>query len=330
MNAAATKSDITLLTGDATAVTATLPAASVDCIVTSPPYWRLRDYDTGAEGQVGLEPTPRAYITALRDVCAATRRVLKPTGTLWVNLGDSYSTNSDGYHCARSGQRGQPRYRPRGDLPHKNLLGMPWRVAFALQADGWILRSAVVWDKPNAAPTPVRDRMACQHEMIFLLARGPDYHFNLDAIRERYRGDRALSRRAHRSATKPHTAKGVWPRSAAVAEQGRNPGNVWTLPTAAGRTGHPAPWPLEIPRRCIAAGSPPGGHVLDPFSGSGTTGVAARELGRRYTGIDINPAFTALAERRLLHPPSGPPIWGLRANNAGATLQGPNNALFGG
>lgn len=112
-------------------------------------------------------------------------------------------------------------------------------------------------------------------------------------------------------------------------QQGRNPGNVWTLPTAAGRTGHPAPWPLEIPRRCIAAGSPPGGHVLDPFSGSGTTGVVARELGRRYTGIDINPAFTALAERRLSHPPSGPPIWGLPANNAGATLQGPNNALRG-
>lgn len=326
MNATTTSTDITLHTGDAATVIATLTEESVDCIVTSPPYWRLRDYGNGARSarQVGLEPNPADYVDSLRGVFAAARRVLTPTGTLWVNLGDSYSTNSDGYHCTRSGQPGQPRYRPRSDLPHKNLLGMPWRVALALQSDGWILRSAVAWHKPNAAPTPVRDRMACRHEMLFMLVREPDYYFDLDAIRERYRGDRALSRRVHRSGNKPHTATGIWPRSAADAARGRNPGNVWTVSTAAGRRGHPAPWPVEIPRRCIAAGCPPRGHVLDPFSGSGTTGLAARELGHRYTGVDINPGYTALAARRLSRPPSDPPVWGLQPGAAGATLQGPD------
>ncbi|WP_409463274.1 DNA-methyltransferase [Amycolatopsis sp. GA6-003] len=177
---------------------------------------------------------------------------------------------------------------------------MPWRLAFALQDDGWILRSAIVWHKPHATPTPVSDRLATRHEMLFLFLTQPDYYFDLEAIRQPYTGDRALSRRAHYSGgTKPNAARGTWTRAPADGQRGRNPGNVWTIPPDRTRGGHPAPSPVEIPRRCIAAGCPPGGHVLDPFSGSGTTGIAARELGRRFTGIDTNPAYHDLARRRL-------------------------------
>ncbi|GAA1034235.1 MULTISPECIES: DNA-methyltransferase [Amycolatopsis] len=323
---------VTLLTADAEAAIRNLPEDSVDCLVTSPPYWRLRDYapDTwtggrpgcrhrtasvrdGGDGrwrcrdcgarqnhrQIGLEPTADDYIETLRAVFSAARRALTPQATVWINVGDSYSTNSDGYWCTTPGQAGQPHYRPRADVPHKNLLGMPWRLAFALQDDGWILRSAVVWHKPHATPTPISDRLETRHEMLFLFVTRPDYYFDLDAIRQPYTGDRALSRRAHHGGTKPNTACGTWPRTPADAQRGRNPGNVWAIPPDRTRTGHPAPSPVEIPRRCVAAGCPPGGHVLDPFSGSGTTGVAARALGRRFTGIDTNPAYHELALRRI-------------------------------
>jgi DNA modification methylase len=329
-------STVRLLTGDAEQVLRTLPANSADCVVTSPPYWRLRDYATGAwtggspdcphpadaivvpsartantprtctrcrasltDGQYGIEPTPDAYIMRLRKVFAELWRVLAPTGTAWLNLGDSYSTNSDGYWCARPGQYRQPRYRPAADVPHKNALGMPWRVALALQNDGWILRNAIVWHKPNAAPFPVRDRLACRYETIFLLVQQASYHFDLDPIRQPYTGDRSLSRRAHRGGNKPHTARGIWPAPADQGRaerttRGRNPGDVWSIPVSPQRhQAHPAAFPIDIPRRCIAAGCPPGGVVLDPFSGTGTTGLAARQLGRSYIGIDLNPAFHA-------------------------------------
>jgi site-specific DNA-methyltransferase (cytosine-N4-specific) len=224
---------------------------------------------------------------------------------VWLNLGDSYATNSDGYWCARPGQYRQPRFRPAADLPHKNLLGMPWRVALALQHDGWILRNAIVWHKPNAAPFPVRDRLACRYEWLFLLVKQPSYYFDLDPIRQPYTGDRSLSRRSHHSATRPHTARGTWPRPGDThhggTPRGRNPGNVWSIPVTPRRQAeHPAAFPLDIPLRCIAAGCPPGGLVLDCFSGTGTTALAARQLGRPFLGIDLNPAFHALAEQRLL------------------------------
>lgn len=293
---------VTLYTGHVADVLPALPDRCVDCVVTSPPYWRLRAYDpdvADARSDVGCEATAGEHVAALIGIFGELRRVLTPRATVWINLGDSYATNSDGYRRTQPAQPGRPRYRPVSGLPHKNLLGMPWRIALALQADGWILRSAIVWDKPNAAPTPARDRLATTHEMIFLFAQQPDYYFDLESIRTPYRGERNLSRRAHRGGSKPNTARGTWPRSRADAERGRNPGNVWTIPTDASRTGHPAASPVEIPRRCIAAGSPPGGHVLDPFSGSGTTGIAARQLGRRFTGIDINPRYTALAHARV-------------------------------
>ncbi|MBN9748524.1 site-specific DNA-methyltransferase [Amycolatopsis sp. A1MSW2902] len=292
------------MTADAEAGIRSLPENSVDCLVTSPPYWRLRDYapdvwtggqsdcrhrpagrsdegpgrwrcrDCGARRehpQTGLEPTADDYIATLRAVFAEARRVLTPRATVWVNLGDSYSTNSDGYWCTVPGQTGQPHYRPRADVPHKNLLGMPWRLAFVLQDDGWILRSAIVWCKPHSTPTRIRDRLATRHEMIFLLVAQPDHHFDCDSIRQ----------------------------------LGGDPGVVWSILPNRARIGHPAVSPLEIPFRCVAAGCPPGGHVLDPFSGSGTTGVAARALGRRFTGIDTNPAYHAFAFQRIARAEGG-------------------------
>ncbi len=326
---------LTLYTGDAAIVLRQLRPGSVDCVVTSPPYWRLRDYTTthwsggraecphlasiptgrvrrcvrcGAtrpDAQVGLEPTPVDYVEALRRVFAEIHRVLAPQGTVWVTLGDSYSTNSNGYWCSQPGQHGQPRYRPATDLPHKNLLGMPWRVALALHTAGWILRNTIVWHKPHATPTPVRDRLACRHELIFLLTRSPTYHFDLDPIRAHYTGDRALSRRTHRRGTKPHTATGTWPPPhTGTAVAGRNPGDVWTIPIHPGTTNHPAPMPTELPTRCITAGCPPGGTVLDPFSGTATTGLAAHHLGCSYIGIDTNPDYHTTALYRLgLTPP---------------------------
>lgn len=292
---------VTLYAGEAQTGLAELSDASVDCVVTSPPYWRLRNYHSAmpTARQLGQEPSLGAYVDALQQVFRTLRRVLAPHATVWLNLGDSYSTNSDGYACAVPGQPRQPRYRPRAGLPHKNLLGLPWRVALALQQDGWILRSGIVWHKPHARPTSARDRLATRYEMIFLLVSQPDYTFDLDAIRQPYAGDRALSRRAHRGGRKPNTARGAWPRTPAHADRGRNPGNVWTIPPERSHPDHPAPSPLEIPRRCIAAGCPDSGHVLDPFSGTGTTGVAARELGHRFSGIDIDPTYHDLALRRL-------------------------------
>ncbi|MFJ6729437.1 DNA-methyltransferase [Streptomyces sp. NPDC091281] len=261
---------VTLLLGDATQQLAELPDQSVSCIVTSPPYYGLRDY--GQPGQYGQEATPTAYAEQLRRTFHEARRVLTNDGTLWLNLGDSYG-------------------------PDKQLLGTPWRVAFALQTDGWTLRNQIIWNKPNAMPESCRDRLSGRHEHLFLLTKGTDYYFNLDGIREQYTGDRAPSRRAHTTANKANTATGTWSVDK-VDAKGRNPGDVWTIATRPNPQAHFATFPIDLPIRCITAGCRPGGTVLDPFSGSGTTGAAALRLGRRYTGIDLNPDYHALAMRQ--------------------------------
>lgn len=275
---------LTLYTGDALTILRQLRASSVDCVVTSPPLWRPRnDITTDWSGGrtecshlANTPTTPAGYVTALRRVFAQVHQVLAPSGTVWINLGDRYALDS-------------------------NLLGMPWRIALALQADGWILRNAIVWHQPNAASTPLRDRLTCRYQLLFLLVRQPRYFFDLNPIRQHYTGDRPLSRRAHRRGTKPHTATGTWPPPGATETdiRSRNPGDVWTIPTHPGTTGHPTPTPLELPTRCIAAGCPPGGTVLDPFSGTATTGLAARRLGRTYIGIDTNPDHHTTALHHL-------------------------------
>jgi len=299
----------TLHTGDARNVLAGMPGASADCIVTSPPYWGKRDYQVA--GQYGHEDTPAAYVANLRDVFREARRVLADDGTCWLNLGDSYSASGGGATGMHTYLGGHITTHRATGMQAKNLLGLPWRVAFALQADGWILRNAIVWHKPNAMPESVRDRLSCRHEMVFLLARSPAYWFDLDPIREPHKTVHQREARAPRGRTRPpgHGGSARPPkygpgtpevtgasrygeaRRSRGHPNGRNPGDVWSIPTRPYSGPHFAAYPIDLPLRCIAAGCKPGGTVLDPFTGSGTTGLAAIELGRNFTGIDLSPDF---------------------------------------
>jgi site-specific DNA-methyltransferase (cytosine-N4-specific) len=317
----------TLHAGDARDVLAAMPNRSADCVVTSPPYWAKRDY--GVAGQYGCETDPAGYVATLRATFSEARRVLADDGTCWLNLGDSYSAGSaapSGKHAyIGSGLMG--RHAP--GMEAKNLLGLPWRVALALQDDGWIIRNAIAWHKPNAMPESVRDRLNCRYELIFLLVKSRHYWFDLDPIRlpnataargtGRHPGDgqRSGSRpggrdprcsrpgRSRRQKYGPHTREVVGARrygtdrSRRTHPNGRNPGDVWSIPTRPYRGPHFAAYPIDLPTRCIKAGCKPGGVVLDPFCGTGTTGIAALALGRHFTGIELNPAFAALAAERL-------------------------------
>jgi len=267
---------VTLYLGDAVEVARTLDDGSADCIVTSPPYFGLRDY--GVEGQYGLEKSPAEYVETMRGLFTELRRVLADDGTLWLNIGDSYAS------C----------------IAPKNLLGVPWRVAFALQDDGWILRNAIIWHKPNAMPESVTDRLSGRYEHVFLFSKQRSYWFDLDPIRE-----------PHQDAIAGTSGVGSWNGDSkgvpATGKQhlfghaaGRNPGDVWSIPTAPFPGAHFAVMPVQLAQRCILAGCKPGGTVLDPFSGSGTTGWAAQRTGRRYIGIDLNRDYLDLSLRKRL------------------------------
>jgi site-specific DNA-methyltransferase (cytosine-N4-specific) len=257
----------------------------------------------------------------MRNVFREARRALADDGTCWLNLGDSYSASgggATGMH-AYLGER-ITTHRAAG-ISAKNLLGLPWRVAFALQADGWILRNAIIWHKPNAMPESVRDRLACRHELLFLLAKQPAYWFDLDPIRvphaESPRRERRTRPPGHAGSPArppkygPDTPEVVTARRYGTSRNhrghpnGRNPGDVWPVPTRPYKGPHFAAYPIDLPLRCIVAGCKPGGTVLDPFTGSGTTGLAAIRLGRRFTGIDISPDFARLAAGRLARAVAG-------------------------
>ncbi|MCP2265008.1 DNA-methyltransferase [Promicromonospora thailandica] len=277
---------VTLYHGDAAATLAHLEPGSVSCIVTSPPYFGLRDY--GVDGQLGAEHSPSAYVEALLAVFQQARRVLTEDGTLWLNLGDAYSSGTSGQsnltELTGGGQKADSSKTSRArvdSLPSKNLLGLPWRLAFALQDDGWVLRNDVIWSKPNAMPTSVTDRLGNRHEHLFLLSKAQRYWFDLDAIRQPYDGDRAPSRRARSGhANKPNTIARPWggikqpqpnmeatgTAHTAAHERGRNPGDVWTIATQPFPGAHFATMPPALARRCVLAGCKPGGTVLDPFS----------------------------------------------------------------
>ncbi len=306
----------TLYVGDARAVLAGMADQSADCIVTSPPYWGKRDYGVG--GQYGHEVTPQAYVDTLRETFSEARRVLADDGTCWLNLGDSYSVGgggATGLHAYLGAHIAAHRV---AELPAKNLLGLPWRVAFALQDDGWILRNAIIWHKPNAMPESVRDRLNCRHELLFLFVKQSAYWFDLDPIRVPHATATRSSRperrtrpcgRADHSTRPPKYGPGTpqvttarrygGQRHTRGHPNGRNPGDVWSIPTRPYKGPHFAAYPLDLPLRCIAAGCKPGGTVLDPFTGSGTTGLAAIQLGRKFTGIDLSPDFARLAAGRL-------------------------------
>ena len=287
---------ITLHCGDALEVARSLGDGAADCVVTSPPYYNLRDYSH--PGQYGLEDTPAQYVEVMRKLFGELRRVLAEHGTLWLNLADTYARLPKGGRAAIEGPDTQP----------KNLLGVPWRIAAALCGDGWILRNAVVWHKPNTMPESVTDRLACRYEQVFLFTRSCRYWFDLDAIREPH--SPITVNRSQRSARKPYSAAGktgaakvpgAGPHGAvaegrrSIKEAGANPGDVWSIPTVPSPPGHDAVMPPALALRCVLAGCRPGGTVLDPFSGSGTTGDAAQRAGRRYIGVDINPACLDLA-----------------------------------
>jgi site-specific DNA-methyltransferase (cytosine-N4-specific) len=269
---------VTLYHGKALDVTRAMPDKSVDCVVTSPPYFGLRDY--GHEDQYGTEETPGEYIESMVDLYREVRRVLTDDGTFWLNVGDSYG------------------YR-------KNLLGIPWRVALALQDDGWTLRNDIIWSKTNAMPESVTDRLANRHEHLFLFTKSPHYWFDLDPIRKPH-AEESISRASRGRAT-AYAAPGQTPNKRSESQPnklGGNPGDVWEIPTKPFAGAHFATFPEELPRRCIASGCKPGGVVLDPCSGSGTTGAAAQALGRRYVGIDINADYLKLSlETRLRNAP---------------------------
>lgn len=293
---------VTLWHGDAVSVLRDLPHGSVDCCVTSPPYFGLRDY--GVDGQLGLEASPAEYVAGMVAVFAEVRRVLADDGTLWLNIGDSYSSAGGKQGVGPNASVGstlrqdEARTRPASSLPTKNLLGVPWRLAFGLQDDGWTLRNDIIWAKPNGMPSSATDRLATKHEHVFMLAKSRRYWFDLDPIRQPHT---STPEREGKNALRGQKAiRAVGPNSGNYSEGGRNPGDVWTIATQPFSEAHFAVMPVALAERAIQAGCKPGGTVLDPFSGSGTTGLAAARHGRKYVGIDLNADYLDLSLRTRL------------------------------
>ena len=314
---------LALYQADVLMALADLPDESVQCCVTSPPYWGLRDYQDAA--QLGLEPSPELYVERMVAVFREVRRVLRADGTLWLNLGDAYSSGASGKtgtgNTTIRGGRIESRRRDGGVLGYapKNLIGIPWLVAFALQRDGWWLRSDIIWSKPNPMPESVTDRPTKSHEYLFLFAKSERYYFDQDAVREPFT-DSTIQRIMQESVD---SQDGGWKQEAyqqgfpgkkhrdrkpaeiirAMAKSpnaaGRNIRTVWTIPTAPSPLPHFAAFPDALVEPCIKAGSAVGDTILDPFAGTGTTLKVARELGRKAIGIDISAAYCDLAVKRL-------------------------------
>lgn len=344
-----------IIIGDCLESLRVMPACSVDCCVTSPPYFGLRDY--GMDGQLGLESTPDEFVTAMVEVFREVRRVLRDNGTLWLNLGDSYagSWGNQGRKKERGTQReingemmqkvGDGRYPSTGSntgkirtegVKLKDLYGIPWRVAFALQADGWYLRQDIIWHKPNPMPESVRDRCTKAHEYIFLLSKGPRYYYDNEAIKEpvaassiarlaqnvaaQAGSDRVPGKtngpmkavRAKRDSFKREGSKReqIFPGQRAGTHRPdraessysldmRNKRSVWTVTTKPFKGAHFATFPPDLIVPCILAGCPPDGTVLDPFGGAGTTSVVAEQAGRNSILCELNPDYAALAQTRI-------------------------------
>lgn len=310
------------------------PDGCVDCCVTSPPYFGLRDY--GMDGQLGLEPTPDGYVDRMVDVFREVRRLLKPTGTLWLNIGDSYAANR-GYQVPDSKHidvgNSQGAKVPDG-YKAKDLLMIPAMLAIALRKDGWYLRSDIIWSKPNPMPESVTDRPSCAHEHVFLLSKSAKYYYDAAAIATPMKNSslnrlaqdvdaQAGSERANGGAKSNGNMKAVqkkdkqrghsrkhagfndrWDSMTREEQQsyGANARNVWEIATKPFRGAHFATFPPELPRRCIVAGCPVKGWVFDPFMGSGTTGQVAEENGRHWFGCELNPEYIKIARNRTAYP----------------------------
>jgi len=304
-----------VLQGDALEILKQMPDEIVDTIITSPPYWGLRNY--GVDGQIGLEKTPEEYVEKLMNIFREAKRVLKKTGTLWLNLGDSYAgnmrgSNGSGWFSVKSkvqlGNRGsfvQPPNWKNIRLKPKDLVGIPWRVAFALQQDGWYLRQDIIWAKPNPMPESVTDRCTKSHEYIFLLSKSSKYYFDNNAIKEPYTepmnrwGGQILKASGESSWDKGTGQQTYRDRDMRPDPTGRNKRDVWWISTKPFKGAHFATFPEDLVEPMILAGCPKHGIVLDPFLGSGTTAVVAKKLGRDFIGIELNPEYVKIAEARI-------------------------------
>ena len=296
-----------IIQGDTLEVLKTWPDEFVDCCITSPPYWGLRDY--GCEGQLGLEKTPEEYVAKMVEVFREVKRVLKKEGTCWLNLGDSYANEKVGNTETRIHKKAVQNTYKKGNsnLPHKNLVGIPWRVAFALQADGWYLRQDIIWHKPNPMPESVTDRCTKSHEYIFLLAKSQKYYFDNEAIKEPYTspmnrwGGQKLVAKGESTWDKGTGQQSYRHRDMRPDPNGRNKRSVWTITTKPNplRGVHFATFPEDLIIPMIKAGCPKDGIVLDPFIGSGTTAKVAKQLGRNYLGIELSPEYIKLANKRV-------------------------------
>lgn len=290
-----------LMVGDCVEQMRSLPDCSVNTCITSPPYFGLRDY--GIDGQIGLEDTPDAYVARLVEVFREVRRVLRDDGTLWLNLGDSYTSGGRATRAPdakHDGARDMGFRAPTPDgLKPKDLIGIPWRVAFALQADGWYLRQDIIWHKPNPMPESVRDRCTKAHEYVFLLSKGPRYYFDADAIKEIALSEMQPRKRPNGLSVEYGKKTGAYRPNCGVSET-RNRRSVWTVTTKPFKGAHFATFPPDLIEPCVLAGAPPGGVVLDPFGGSGTTAGAALKHGRKAILCELNPEYAALVEGRIL------------------------------
>lgn len=341
-----------IIQGDSLQILRLLDDQTANCCVTSPPYWGLRDY--GVEGQIGLEKTPEEYVEKLVEVFREVRRVLKDDGTLWLNLGDSYAGYWGDKTAKKEGRRSaadtngwtndfnmnaRPSFHTAFDgngIKPKDLVGIPWMLAFALRADGWYLRSDIIWSKSNPMPESVKDRPTKSHEYIFLLSKSPKYYYDHEAIKEpisqgsikrlsqENRENQAGSTRANGGTRADRPMKPVFSRSSGNLERKygdqrgrphdsgshiggsipwegsmRNKRTVWNVSTKPFKGAHFATFPPDLIEPCILAGCPVGGTVIDPFSGASTTGLVAEKHGREYIGIELNPDYVKLAENRL-------------------------------
>ena len=275
---------------------------TIQCVVTSPPYWGLRDY--GEDNQLGLEETPEEYVENMVKVFREVRRALKDDGTLWLNLGDSYAGN-----CSRASNNGRAGYGNKREgtyiksgknIKPKDLVGIPWRVAFALQQDGWYLRQDIIWHKPNPMPESVTDRCTKSHEYIFLLTKSANYYYDAESIKEKTLTYDNTNR--DRDTTRLNNTPGRT-RMAGLKTNNyekRNKRSVWKINTQPYKEAHFAVFPEKLPELCIKAGSKEGDIVLDPFFGSGTTGFVAQRLYRKWIGIELNPEYIKIANKRFV------------------------------
>lgn len=315
----------TIINGNSLEVLKSLPDNSIDCCVTSPPYYALRDY--GCDGQIGLEETPEKYIESLCDVFSEVRRVLTPQGTLWLNIGDSYNGNKVGntevVKNKKVSESNDFHKKLWGGAKPKDLIGIPWMLAFALRSQGWYLRQDIIWQKPNPMPESVTDRCTKSHEYIFLLSKSQKYYFDYESIQEEATSSdkprvfgannqkgtlRNDIGRVYKPRTKNCQYDGQRPNSMHLAREAglsdevypvRNKRDVWTVNTKPCKEAHFATYPFELIKPCILAGCPENGIVLDPFMGSGTTAIVARSLNRNYLGVELNPEYIKIAHKRL-------------------------------